>query len=176
MSVNESLTLPNQPTVGSVEIRPLGGNGYTSPHSAYIVKIFSVTCDASGGQASLDLFLDPQFEGVFSVIGAVIASAAGSEQVRFDFFDRASAVAGVTKFEIQGTLSFDADTGSSCFLTPPPMFDQARLSVTTDNIDTETLRLSAIIYNFRRDAAQKTPLAVLLASLPRGFAITGPFA
>jgi len=176
MSVTQTVTLPNQPTVGSVILRPLGGNGYSSPMSMYVVQLYSVTCDASGGQASLDLFTDPQFESVFNVVQVAIASPAASAQVRFDFFTRRAAAAGLAKFEIQGTSSFDSDTASSCMLTPPPMFDMGRVTVVTDNVDTETVRLNVILYNFRRDAAQITPLAVLLSSLPRGFDVTGPFA
>jgi len=176
MAVNEALTLPAQPTVGSVQYRPLGGNGYTSPKSAYLVKLFSVTCDASGGGATLDLFMDPQFESVISFVSITVSSAAASEQVAFHFYDRDAAAAGISRMEIQGSLSFNVDTQSGCALCPPPMFDVARLSIVTDNIDTEAVRMSAIIYNFARDAAQKTPLALLLASLPRGFDVTGPFA
>ncbi len=176
MAVNAAVTLPNQPATGSVTLRPLGGNGYSSPMSAYLVRLFAVTADASGGVASLDLFMDPQFESVVSFVSLTAASAAASEQVRFDMYQRDAAAAGITRWEFPGTMSFNSDTGSTIAFSPPPLFDIGRLSMNTDNVDTEQYFLSTMVYNFKRDAAQKTPLAVLLASLPRGFNITGPFA
>jgi len=175
MAVAEVLTLPNQPTVGAVVLRPLGGDGYSSPMSAYLVRLFSVTADASGGTATLTINTDPQYESVFNFLNVAVASAAANEPVRFDFFERGAIAAGVAKWEIFGSTFFNSDVGAGCAVSPPPMFDIGRVSVATDNIDTETVRLNCIIYNFRRDAAQRTPLAVLLASLPRGFNITGPF-
>lgn len=176
MSVTATLQLPEQPSIGRTIIRPLGGDGYTSPMSAYLVELFSVVTDASGGTASLNVLLDPQYESIINIAQCTITAAAASADLRFDFFSRANSASGTFGLEIPGTASFDADTGAQCMLTPPPIFDVGRISVVSDNIDAQTFRLSCVIFNFKRDAAQVTPLAVLLASLPRGFDITGPFA
>ncbi len=176
MAVNAQVVLPAQPATGSVVYRPLGGDGYTSPMSAYLVRLFGIAGDASGGVASLDLFTDPQFESVFSFVSLAATSPAASEAVRFDLYQRDAAAGGISRWEFPGTLSFNADVGSICSFAPPPLFDIGRLSMNTDNVDTETYFMAALVYNFARDAAQKTPLATLLASLPRSFDITGPFA
>lgn len=52
MAQLESIILPNQPALGSVEYIPLGGDGWRSPQSAFLID-FQKTGDASGGNITL---------------------------------------------------------------------------------------------------------------------------
>jgi len=166
VSVSDTLVLPSQPTTGSVTIRPLGGNGYTSPQSYYLVD-FRLDADGSGGTITLNVALDPQFQNVVSLAEASLIGAAASRVVRLDIFEATSAL----RFSVQGTMLRNADTGTHMLYAPAAVFDVGQFEAVVDNVDTEEFRLKLLIYNFKRDAFNRVPLNVLLASLPRGFDI-----
>ncbi len=169
MSVTASLTLPAQPASGQVDIRPLGGNGYVSPQSFYLVNI-NLVSDASGGTNTITVNLDPQYQGVISLMQTRLLSAAADRIVRLTLAPEIWAAVALS-FSVQGTQVVDSDVGSNLMFSPPPLFDSSRAEAIVDNVDTETFTLRMLIYNFKRDAFQKVPLNVLLASLPRGFDI-----
>ncbi len=171
MSVSNTVVLPAQPDSGELFIRPLGGNGYISPQSYYVLQI-DLDSDASTGISTIRVDLDPQYQGVVALMSVKISSGAADRQVRLDLFPEIWKDNG-RRFAIQELVVVDSDVGQNLMFTPPPMFDIGRVQSTFDNVDTENQELVMIIYNFRRDAAQKVPLNVLLAALPRGFDING---
>ncbi len=166
MSVNESLTLPNQPTQGSVVIRPLGGDGYTSPQSYYIAS-HQVDSDASGGTVTNNIVTDPQFQSVIAVANVSMISGAADRLVAIGMFTEESAV----RLEVIANMVLDSDVGQHLLYSPAPLFPCPRIRCVVDNVDTEETTLKLVVYNFKRDAFQKVPLSVLLDSLPRGFSI-----
>ncbi len=168
MSVSSSFSIPAQPTDGSLRLNPLGGDGYSAPQSMYVIDKFKVTDDASGGTATLDITMDPQFQAVLSLVSVNIGSPAADRDLRIDMYLRGDD----DPFSVHGLVDWQADIGADLMFSPPPLFDLGQLVLVTDNVDTETLVLQAIILNFKRDAFQRVPLNVLLASLPRGFDIS----
>lgn len=166
MSVSITLTLPSQPAAGVVRLRPLGGDGYSSPQSMYIVDCDSVS-DASGGVNTITVNLDPQYQSVISLIATQLESGTADVPVFITLHPE-----GLTpSFGVQKDMKFNSDVGSNLLYAPPPMFNAVRVLTRTDNVDTETLHLAFIAHNFKRDAFQKVPLNIILASLPRGFDI-----
>lgn len=166
MSVAVTLNMPDQPAAGSVRLRPLGGNGYTSPQSNYLVTV-NLASDASAGNNAITINLDPQYQSVVSLVQCQLESGTVDVPVFIAIFPE-----GITpSFGIQAVMDIDPDVGQNLLYSPPPMFNAVRLLARTDNVDTETLHLAAIIHNFKRDAFQKVPLNIILASLPRGFDI-----
>ncbi len=166
MSVNVSVTLPDQAAIGSTTIRPLGGDGYTSPQSYYLAQIDS-TSDASGGTNTVNIVTDPQFQSVVSVIHTSMLSGAADRLVALGLFTQESDII----LSVIANMVVDSDVGQHLLYSPPPLFPCRRVRAVCDNVDTENLELDAVIYNFKRDAFQKVPLAVLLASLPRAFSV-----
>lgn len=169
VSVSSTLDMPAQPASGELVIRPLGGDGYTSPQSYYLVN-FDLDADGSGGTITLRINFDPQFQSVVSLIHCKMTSAAADRQIRIDIFPVIWQAAG-PKFSVSALAVQDADVGLDLLYAPPPVFNVGRVGVLVDNVDTENLDLNMVIYNFKRDAFTKTPLNVILASLPRGFDI-----
>ncbi len=169
MSVTETLVLPNQPTTGSVVIRPLGGDGYSAPQSYYLVD-FRLDSDASGGTNILRVDLDPQFQNVVSLMHASMVGGLADRITRLDIFE-ASRVETGPRFAVQANMVRNSDTGTHLLYAPPAMFDVGRCEAAVDNVDSEEFRLNLLVYNFRRDAFNRVPLNILLASLPRGFSI-----
>ncbi len=166
MSVVGTLTLPDQPAAGSVAIRPLGGNGYSSPQSYYLAELV-VTADASGGTLSATISMDPQYQSVVSLMHASLDSGAADRITRLDIFPESLDPV----FSVIANMVVDSDVGQDLLYAPPPLFPVGRVAAFLDNVDTEVLHLGLVIYNFKRDAFQKVPLNVLLDSLPRGFAV-----
>jgi len=166
LSINLTVTLPNQPATGSTTIRPLGGDGYTSPQSYYLADITGVA-DASGGSITLNIVTDPQFQSVVSILHTSMLSGAGDRLVAIGMFTQESDIV----LTVIGNMVVDADVGQSMLYSPPPLFPCRRVRAVVDNVDTETFELDMVVYNFKRDAFQKVPLNVLLDSLPRGFSI-----
>ncbi len=68
MSVDATVTLPNQPAIGSSALVPLGGNGYSSPLGAYVVRDMQVTGDASGGRLRAEIKMDQAYCSLVSYV------------------------------------------------------------------------------------------------------------
>jgi len=166
VSVTSAVQLPAQPTTGSSTIRPLGGDGYRSPQSYYLADI-QLASDASGGTNTLNITTDPQYQSVVSLMHARMESGAADRLVQFSIFGELELVG----FSVIANMVQDSDVGQNLLYSPPPVFPVARCRATVDNVDTEVFVLNLIVYNFKRDAFQKTPLNILLDGLPRGFSI-----
>lgn len=61
MSVAEDWTLPAQPTIGTVNYVPLGGDGFQAPFAAYNVMGAAIVGDAGGGSARVTCRMDDRF-------------------------------------------------------------------------------------------------------------------
>ncbi len=169
MSVTATLQLPEQPASGSTIWVPLGGNGYTAPHSMFEVDL-QLANDASGGDTRLFILTDPRWESIIHRVELVVASSAA--QAEFTLNLNISAIAGFppkVPMNLSGEMDFSTLTGTSAaWWDLPPHIDAQQISCTLDNVDaTETSIIRAWVYNFHKDASQRVPLGVLLSSIPR---------
>lgn len=169
MSVTSTVQLPNQPAAGSTIWVPLGGNGYTAPHSMFEAEI-QIANDAGGGDTRLFILTDPRWESIVHRAEIIVSSASGAERFAFNLN-----IAQITGFppkipmNYQGLMDLnDVTLVNHAFWDLPPHIDAQQISMTADNVDvTEVTFLRAFIYNFHKDASQRVPLNVLLESIPR---------
>ncbi len=176
MAVEALVTLPDQPAQGTTIEQPLGGNGWTAPHSAHACDI-SVVSDGTGGASTLRVHTDPRWTCVIAYMLSRVTTPTAdyplSQIIVMGRFAGFCQVTGVVDIS-------DAPTGKSAgrLWTPPgiigttseppssgtPMYGES----VVNNIDTEAHSLHIRVYNFEKDAQRRVPLSVLLASLPRG--------
>lgn len=163
MSVTESLVLPAQPTSGKVTLVPLGGDGFSAPHAAYMIETMLATGDASGTFVRLQVTMDERFCSLPSYVTGQIGQATPADaDYRWTF--------GTTVD--QGVLVNTADVVSSavnCAKTwrPPPVIQPgggkaAKLFMTYKNVDGDTYFLDSLIYLFDIRARERGPLGYLL--------------
>lgn len=179
MSVSALVALPDQPALGFVRSRPLGGNGYQSPFNQSVVKV-AVNSDVSGGTNEITVQLDPTYLNLVSTIEARVNSAAADIALRVLFKvgpnDEILQLTSVVPF-------LDASVGSvvnaARVWTPPPVLvtdnrtsGDSSVAMAVPNTDGEQLILSMWIYQFSKRAEEFSPVDVLLAALSRGTAIT----
>lgn len=162
VSVGVTLTLPAQPTTGSVDYVPLGGDGWSSPQSMYLVDSKS-TGDVSGGINTIDILRDQRFEQLIDFV--MIQTDGGAVTYRMDIFRRAQSRA------IRIGASNAEASISSALWSPPAVIDPDSWRVTIPNVDTEILTFKSTIYNFRITASEHVPLAILLASIRRASSV-----
>lgn len=166
MAVTTAITLPDQPTIGNVVYQPLGGDGWTAPHSLFMVDVHSVG-DASGGTNRATVNADPRFEMLVDFLMVQVTFATVID-FRFDIGRKNSSRAlqcGETVLDPSGALS-------ARIWSPPAIIDPADIRVSGENVDTQVIQLKAMIYNFNVRASEKTPLSILLASVRRSSALT----
>jgi len=175
LSVVTSFELPNQPAVGSTVLQPLGGNGFTSPHSVYQIQS-SLVSDASVGASNLYIRFDPRYvQVVANVLIAVNSGAAaitvnasirgelgGRLQIRHSMADLPVSGLGATA-QVSWTPEPMAVSASSALLATELPYIRA----TIDNVDTETLTIYALVYNFDKNARERVPLTDLFSFLTR---------
>jgi len=169
MSVTDTVQLPDQATNGSTIWVPLGGNGYTSPHSMFEVEI-NIDNDASGGDTRLFILTDPRWESIVHRCEIIVSSAQSSEEYAINL--NISALAGFPPkipMNQQGEMDLNSETSTNwTYWDLPPHIDAQQISCTLDNVDaTENTIFRAWVFNFHKDASQRVPLSVLLASIPR---------
>ena len=178
MSVSISVILPNQPPgapeAGSVEIHPLGGNGFVSPHSVYHGTV-SLIGDASGGEAKLNLGFDPRYSQMVNhlavQIAGMTADMAGDMQIRETGVSRMG-----PRFTIkhQPVPSLAAEGRVSWSPVPYIVAKDnvdpdlpANINATFENIDLAKYTLFFHIFNFDRRAREVVPLELIASVLTR---------
>lgn len=177
MAISEVLELPNQPTPhathgGTTWVQDLAGNGYGSPKFMYNV-FWAHDMDASGGTIELNIDMDPMHSAILAFCTTTIFNALSDKFVRvaikfaqendkmnYDF----------TKATIGGTA---AGFSPSATVVPPPIImnrpdwsrsdDRPRVSIITQNVNTETLGVKAQFMMFERDAPTRVPVEQLYA-------------
>jgi len=175
VSVTSAFELPAQPTNGTVGLQPLGGNGFTAPHSVYSV-FEQVTHDASAGNASISCRFDPRYTQLVSYIGVGQTSGAATVdyflEIECSDVDRIAVVKEAPLISVVGL-----GITNQALWTPPAILCSAGLGAVTDtpffrvvttNTDTESTILRARVYNFDKRARELVPLPELLGALVRG--------
>ena len=184
MSVSEFVALPAQPLVGTTHVQGLWGDGLAAPIN-YQECFMQQTGDATAGTNSMTIHTDPRYDSVLAWAHLEKAGGAAdwrySLQVQTDLSEIQSyglvaddgdvlggllAFPGVTWFPI-------ASIGTTDGISSVPLNDPMYVTSVVQNIGVgETMSLYVRVYNFQKNARRKTPLSVLLASLPRGSSVS----
>lgn len=148
---------------------PLGGNGFTGPHSAYALEA-QLAGDASGGTATVACRMDERFVCLVSYMACRIDGAAAD--VDYQLFVIASETvvqAGTMKY-----MSFAGSAQAAVVWTPPPILLSAGPGAATSrplirfvapNTNGDTYTLGGRIYNFDKRVRESVPIATLFASV-----------
>ncbi len=167
MSVSATLQLPSQPTLGELTYTPLGGDGLLAPFAAHVVNGFRVVGDASGGNATLEVLLDTRFCHIVAFVATQITQATSADaDVRYSSgsSDRAATqVHGIVVPALSALIN--AATIANTWNPAPQVLsglDAPNIRLGFVNVDTDTYFLEALIYLFRLDVREKTPMGPLL--------------
>lgn len=166
ISVTEAFTLPAQPTStnGSTQYVPLGGDGFSAPKAAYMVRGARIAGDASAGLATINITMDDRFTSMIQYVTGQIDEAAADSD--FSWFISSPFMASViTKgVDLAGNVAFSPNLGHTWNPVPIllPGQQAGLLSVGWPNVDADTFFCDALIYLFDIDVRQKSPIAPLL--------------
>lgn len=158
MSVSSVTTLPGQPPDGDgVVFSPLGGDGRSAPLGQYELGI-ELDGDASGGNATIQLNMDPRYTSLISYISIWSFADAAAGEFMCQILDLSVTL---PNLRIVGTLphvaeSFTSRNGGFLWY-PPPIWlaGTGAVLAVQPNVDaTEDYGLSASIYVFDRNVRQ----------------------
>ncbi len=154
MAVTLDATLPDQPGGGTTQYLPLGGDGYTSPQSTFVVQASEDT-DGSGGQIRININRDPRFLSVAVQIGFFNTNTTvGAIQVDIR-------TSGVTFQHTLPAAPINPGGTMTGVFMPPPYWHADRWSISMLNTDTFNLSMRLILLNFKIDAVHRVPLTLL---------------
>lgn len=179
-SVTSAVQLPEQPTSGFTRTQPLGGNGWSDPHSRTTCRI-ALASDAGGGTNIVIIRLDPRYTQLVAFCNISVSAAV------------ADPITGRIELDCGGgeqwfqSLSMPlADTGATgdennALWTPPNILCSAdpntdntqppRVRVIIPNVTAEALSLMIVCYNFDKRAREIAPIGYLMSSIPRSAAL-----
>jgi len=159
-------TLPAQPTTGTAVYRPLGGNGWTSPHALYTVNSQSAG-DASGGGNQNSVVLDTRFANIVNIAQALFTGDTTTVDGELAIIGDQPTGA-LHRVNCFGTLLFLSTLSDFGLLTwsPPPVIGAQSVFGQLENVLGTIFHLSATIYCFQKRVFEEVPLNVILASLP----------
>lgn len=167
ISVASVVTLPAQPTVGTVRYIPLGGDGFSAPIAAYAIAGHAVTGDAGGGNASMRIIMDNRYTSLVSwCTMANIQVASADADFRIILFGP-----GVPTQVDAGVITAISATVQPTTISrqwnPTPTIlaggdAVASISFIMLNVNLDVLDLSALIYLFDLRARELTPMGPLL--------------
>lgn len=171
MAVTTTFTPPAQPTTGTLTYVPLGGDGYTAPQAAYAVLNHAVVGDATGGAATVLIEMDPRFCSLVSFVSFAVLQATSAD---IDYRLTVGISTGGTQIPahqesgvvvaISSTVS-NAEINKTSAVAPmmlPGAGQAGRISLSFLNVDTDTYRVSALIYLFNIRVRETTPMGPLL--------------
>ena len=173
MAVGTTQQLPEEPTIGSLEFVPLGGDGWIAPQSMYVGRTQS-TGDASGGAHSITINADPRFTQICAVLEAEFEAAAAARFAKLVVQERSIA----SRVNFAGDSSFDAGleaTGSNtAFLgwNPPPHAlryteeNPSFVQFLCTNVNAEDIYLEFRLFNFNIRAPEVALWQWLASSQP----------
>lgn len=170
MSVSVALELPAQPVIGQSVYTPLGGDGWTAPHSVAEVAISSAG-DAGGGLNDISVTFDRRFQSIVTYAFLRNSSASQGIEMRITllpFLPRSTPQ--MQAFANQCFANALDDTNLITW-NPPPIPHFGVCQARTTNVNGDTITLFMYIYQFQQTVLQEVPLDRILASLPRGESI-----
>lgn len=170
MAIADTVTLPAQPTSGRVHIVPLGGDGFTAPHSMYTISDMALTGDVAGGSLQMDIIFDERYCSLVQFVTFRNAQATPADaEFKVSIFSVDDNFTPVQL--VQGDLTAVAATidSSSLALTwnPTPILFGGgpaigRIRLRLKNVDADVVRLSATIFLFNIRVRETTPMGPLL--------------
>lgn len=170
VSVNSSVTLPAEPTNGTLVFTPLGGDGFASPRAMYQLSNFAITGDVSGGSISLDVVMDSRYCTMIAY-ATMLYSGTGTDPLPILWRLQEAGVGGRSPLRLRQVSAdvITADTGGARvndMWVPPAFVDGASsgltLTISTDNQDAGILQMFASIFIFDINARQRVPFELLV--------------
>ena len=138
--------------------------------SSYAVLV-TLAGDASAGMSTITVTPDPQYDSIVSYVGAGVLGGTSDPlpmELEVDTgAETASIAMDVPLSQVTGSTATHSLlwTPPLLLLTGAPGPPSIVAKVANTNGDTQVLNLR--MYNFRKGVAQRTPLSVLVAALPR---------
>jgi len=166
VAVSITNQLPDQPVIGASVYTPLGGDGWSSPHSVAEFSVGSAG-DASAGNNAIEVLFDPRFSSLVSYVRLSNSSASTAIEMSLILLPPVRSTPQVQAFA-NAVPVMGLSTQNNLTWCPPPLPGLGRLQALTPNINGDTLSLMGYIFQFERRALELVPLSVILASLPRG--------
>ncbi len=178
MTISETIT-PGQdnPTVGGVELHPLGGDGFISPQSVYHVE-FEQTGDASGNYNEMVVVLDRRYVSLVSLVQGVLHyTGAADYGIQWQLEESA-----ISKMVAAGIARDVAGSGSMenvLSWSPPPFLVAQTTSgwpfirQRAPNRDGERAQMYLHVFNFDRNSRTQVPIEVMSRCLVRSENLVG---
>ncbi len=167
MAVAITNQLPDQPVLGLNTYSPLGGDGWTAPHSVAEVSVGSAG-DASAGNNVITVTFDPRFQSIVAYVRLSNSSASAGIEMNLSMFPALPRSQPQLQAFANAVPVNALSTTNNFTWAPPPIPGLSRLQATTTNTNGDSLTLMAYIFQFQRRALELVPLNVILAALPRG--------
>lgn len=167
MAVALSLTIPSSPAIGLLTYVPLGGDGWTAPHSVWELSV-ALDGDGTGGNNVIDVSFDTRFQSICTYMRMRMDSADVVIECLLELLqthNQPSLSAFSNAIPVESFPSGNACTMTWC---PPPIPGMRRARGTIPNNTGDTQLLQMYLYNFDINVLQRVPLNLILASLPRG--------
>lgn len=172
MSVASVLTLPGQPTSGTMTYTPLGGDGYSAPFAVQNVALHAVTGDVSGGGVTLNVFFDTRYCTLIAWMAARIAqgTAADADLIFLTSANREPPI--VQSVRAEAVASLVSSRQINEVYTPPPWVypggdEAAFCGLRALNVDADVFDLSCCLLLYNINVRQRTPTTISLAG--RGY-------
>lgn len=167
-AVAVELTLPAQPTSGgTVEIVPLGGDGFYSPQFAFNIKDLAALGTVTGGNVSLTVNMDPRYCSLVAFMTVQISQGteANADVIMRLRSDRMAGPKFSAPVPSIDPLVSNNEIGSTW--EPPPIVmpgggQSSQIEALFVNVDADVYKLDALIYVFNIRAREMTPMGPLL--------------
>lgn len=170
MSVTQTVTLPDQPVAGGVVHRtPLGGDGYTAPMASYIVDNMLLTSSATGGASTIQINMDERFCSLVAYLTLSVSQAIQADievRYRLDTSSVSSPVATQVQNRDLPTITWHTAEINDIWTPVPNIIpgdgSGGLVSAAIENLDTDAMRVSALIYLFNIRVREVMPMGPLL--------------
>lgn len=171
MAVTETVTLPDQPTIGFVRYVPLGGNGYQAPFAQYVIDNFALAGDVSGGAVQHQVIMDPRYSSLVAYLSITNVQASSADmdfKLRIDSNAPQSSIANQIESGVITAISATVSSATANKIWSPvptimPGGGEGGLIMSEVlNVDGDLTRLSALIYLFNIDVRIVSPIGPLL--------------
>jgi len=167
VSVTETFQLPAQPTDGEVEYIPLGGDGFTAPKFAYMIRNAAVTSDGTAGTTRVEIEMDQRYSSLVSFITGQVQQVAQADiEVLFQLSGDHVPLQ-LFQGDVTHTVLSSAEIGFTWRpfpiilpggTTPTPPNVNFRVA----NIDLDVVRVSSLVFCFDIRVRELLPMGPLL--------------
>ncbi len=166
IALTSVVTLPAQPTNGTLFYVPLGGDGYKSPFAAHALSNMNITGDASGGSVQFTVNFDPKFVTLVSYLTMqIVQGTVADADIRATLASDETAVIDASVVTAMAALT--SGVAISRTWTPhatllPGGVRGSRCTFQATNVLADTYHLDLWAYLFNIRVREVTPIAPLL--------------